>query len=96
MRSDIVRPGMPRLYNLLTDPKENYDLIEKGGKDGEDNFWVMPAISKLVAPHGIAQAGTTHSAWHPRSFRAFREDAQIARREFDADGVVWASLTTVG
>ena len=51
MRSDIVRPGMPRLYNLLTDPKENYDLIEKGGKDGEDNFWVMPAISKLVARH---------------------------------------------
>jgi arylsulfatase len=51
MRSDIVRPGMPRLYNLLTDPKESYDLIEKGGKDGEDNFWVMPAISKLVAHH---------------------------------------------
>lgn len=51
MRSDIVRPGMPRLYNLLTDPKETYDLIEKGSKDGEDNFWVMPAIGKLVARH---------------------------------------------
>ena len=51
MRSDIVRPGMPRLYNLLTDPKEQYDLIDKGGKDGEENFWVMPPISKLVGKH---------------------------------------------
>jgi len=51
MRSDIVRPGMPRLYNLLSDPKEQYDLIEKGGRDGEDNFWVMPPISKLVGRH---------------------------------------------
>jgi arylsulfatase len=42
---------MPRLYNLLTDPKEQYDLIEKGGRDGEDNFWVMPPISKLLAKH---------------------------------------------
>ncbi len=51
MRSVIERPGMPRLYNLLTDPKEQYDLIEKGGRDGEDNFWVMPPISKLVSAH---------------------------------------------
>jgi arylsulfatase len=51
MRSVIERPGMPRLYNLLTDPKEQYDLIEKGGRDGEDNFWVMPPISKLVGGH---------------------------------------------
>jgi len=51
MRSVIERPGMPRLYNLLTDPKEQYDLIEMGGRDGEDNFWVMPPISKLVAAH---------------------------------------------
>ena len=51
MRSVIERPGMPRLYNLLTDPKEQYDLIEKGGRDGEDNFWVLPPISKLVAKH---------------------------------------------
>jgi arylsulfatase len=51
MRSVIERPGMPRLYNLLTDPKEQYDLIEMGGRDGEDNFWVLPPISKLVAAH---------------------------------------------
>ena len=51
MRSVIERPGMPRLYNLLTDPKEQYDLIEKGGRQGEDNFWVMPPISKLVGGH---------------------------------------------
>ncbi len=42
---------MPRLYNLLTDPKEQYDLIEKGRRDGEANFWVMPPISKLVGEH---------------------------------------------
>jgi len=51
MRSVIERPGMPRLYNLLTDPKEQYDVIEKGGRAGEDNFWVMPPISKLVGEH---------------------------------------------
>ncbi len=51
MRSNIERPGMPRLFNLLTDPKEEYDLIEKGGEWGEKNFWVMPPISKLVNEH---------------------------------------------
>ena len=51
MRSVIENPGMPRIYNLLTDPKELYDLVEKGGRDGEDNFWVMPAIMKLVNAH---------------------------------------------
>ena len=51
MQSVIERPGMPRVYNLLTDPKEQYDLVKFGGKDGEDNFWVMPAIMKLVGEH---------------------------------------------
>jgi arylsulfatase len=51
MRSVIENPGMPRLYNLLTDPKELYDVVEYGGRDGEDNFWVMPAIMKLVLAH---------------------------------------------
>ena len=51
MRSVIEQPGMPRVYNLLTDPKELYDLIEHGGRDGEDNFWVMPAVMKLVMEH---------------------------------------------
>jgi len=51
MRSVIEQPGMPRVYNLLTDPKELYDLVEHGGRDGEDNFWVMPAVMKLVMDH---------------------------------------------
>ncbi len=51
MRSVIEQPGMPRIYNLLTDPKEMYDLVEHGGRDGEDNFWVMPAVMKLVMEH---------------------------------------------
>jgi len=51
MRSVIENPGMPRVYNLLTDPKELYDIIEHGGRDGEDNFWVMPAMMKLVMEH---------------------------------------------
>lgn len=51
MRSVIESPGMPRVYNLLTDPKEQYDLVEHGGRDGEDNFWVMPAVMKLVMAH---------------------------------------------
>ena len=48
MGSKIERPGMPRLYNLLRDPKEQYDLIHYGGEDG---FWVMPAIMKKVVAH---------------------------------------------
>jgi hypothetical protein len=51
MRSLIQRPGLPRVYNLLTDPKEQYDVIEKGGTAGEANFWVMPPMSKLVGEH---------------------------------------------
>ncbi|MGI9288552.1 MAG: arylsulfatase [Pseudomonadales bacterium] len=51
MRSVIEQPGMPRVYNLLTDPKELYDLVKHGGRDGEDNFWVMPAVMKLVMEH---------------------------------------------
>jgi len=48
MGSPIVHPGMPRLYHLLRDPKEQYDLIHYGGEDG---FWVMPAIMKRVVAH---------------------------------------------
>lgn len=51
MGSVIEQPGMPRLYNLLIDPKEEYDLIEFGGREGEDNYWVMPAVMKLVMEH---------------------------------------------
>ncbi|CAE7149479.1 GALNS [Symbiodinium necroappetens] len=56
MGSVIEQPGMPRLYNLLTDPKEQYDLIAHGGRDGEDNFWVMPAIMKLLMKHAESLA----------------------------------------
>ena len=48
MGSPIVNPGMPRLYHLLRDPKEQYDLVHYGGEDG---FWVMPAIMKRVVAH---------------------------------------------
>jgi hypothetical protein len=34
MQSSIERPGMPVVYNLLTDPKEQYDIFEFGGEDG--------------------------------------------------------------
>jgi arylsulfatase len=51
MQSVIERPGMPVVYNLLTDPKEEYDIFEFGGKEGEDNMWVVPAVMKLVADH---------------------------------------------
>ena len=56
MRSVIENPGMPRVYNLLTDPKELYDVLEYGGREGIDNFWVMPAIMKLVAKHAQSLA----------------------------------------
>jgi arylsulfatase len=51
MQSAIERPGMPVVYNLLTDPKEQYDIFEFGGKEGEDNMWAVPAVMKLVADH---------------------------------------------
>ena len=39
------------VYNLLTDPKEQYDIFEFGGEDGENNMWAVPAVMKLVADH---------------------------------------------
>jgi arylsulfatase len=48
MGSPVITPGMPRLYHLLRDPKEQYDLIHYGGEDG---FWVMPAVMKRVVAH---------------------------------------------
>jgi len=46
--SPVVSPGMPRLYHLLRDPKEQYNLVHYGGEDG---FWVMPVIMKRVVAH---------------------------------------------
>lgn len=54
MRSVVETPGMPRLYNLLIDPKEQYDLIENGGLESEANYWVMPAISKRLVEHQLS------------------------------------------
>lgn len=51
MQSAIERPGMPKVYNLLTDPKEEFNSLHFGGLDGEDNYWVLPAVMKLVADH---------------------------------------------
>lgn len=51
MRSEVIRPGLPRLYNLLTDPKEQYDLIQMGGETGEDQMWLLPVFSKLLLQH---------------------------------------------
>jgi len=52
MGSPLVQPGMPRLYNLLTDLREDYDLIKFGGRDGgELHYWVMPVIFKKIVAH---------------------------------------------
>lgn len=46
-----METDMLRLYNLLVDHKEPYDLIEKGGRAGEAHFWLMPPIKELVGEH---------------------------------------------
>ena len=52
MGSPVVKPGMPRLYNLLLDMREDYDLVEHGGRDGgEQHYWVMPVIFKRIVAH---------------------------------------------
>jgi arylsulfatase len=48
MGSPVIRPGMPRIYHLLRDPKEQYDLFHYGGDDG---YWVLPAIMERVVAH---------------------------------------------
>jgi len=57
MRSPVIKPGMPRLYNLLTDMKEQYDLFQYGGRDGgESNYWVLPVIFKKIVAHKTSLA----------------------------------------
>ena len=52
MGSPTVSPGMPRLFNLLTDMREEYDLVKFGGRDGgELHYWVMPAMMKRIVAH---------------------------------------------
>jgi len=52
MGSPTVSPGMPRLFNLLTDMREEYDLVKFGGRDGgELHYWVMPAMMRRIVAH---------------------------------------------
>jgi len=44
MLSPVSRSVVPKLYNLLTDPKEEYNLISHAG--AEKGAWVMPPIFK--------------------------------------------------
>ena len=52
MGSPVIKPGMPRLYNLLTDMREDYDLVQYGGREGgEQSYWVLPVIFKQIVAH---------------------------------------------
>ena len=52
MGAPVVKPGMPRLYNFLTDMREDYDLVKFGGRDGgEQHYWVLPVIFKQIVAH---------------------------------------------
>ena len=57
MGSPVVTPGMPRLYNLLTDMREDYDLVKFGGREGgEQNYWVLPVIFERIVAHRASLA----------------------------------------
>ena len=52
MGANVMTPGMPRLYHIPTDPKEQYDLVKFGGRDGgERAYWVLPVIFKKIVEH---------------------------------------------
>jgi hypothetical protein len=55
MGAPLVQPGLPRLYNLLTDMREDYDLVKYGGRDGgEPHYWVMPVIMEKIVAHNAS------------------------------------------
>ena len=57
MGAPVMRPGTPRLYNLLTDMREDYDLVEYGGRDGgEQHYWVLPVIFERIVAHQASLA----------------------------------------
>ncbi len=57
MGAPVVKPGMPRLYNLLIDMREDYDLVAHGGRDGgELHYWVLPVIFKQIVAHQASLA----------------------------------------
>ena len=45
MLGEVTRSVMPRLYHLLKDPKENYDMVEY---EVEAAAWIMPVIAKAM------------------------------------------------
>ena len=48
---------MPRLYHIPTDPKEQYDLVKFGGRDGgERAYWVLPVIFEKIVTHKASLA----------------------------------------
>ena len=52
MSAPRMNPGIPRIYNLLTDMKEEYDLFKFGGVEGgEQYYWILPVISKKIVNH---------------------------------------------
>ena len=55
MLSPVTRGVMPKLYNLLTDPKEEYDMIAHAAT--EQGAWVMPPIfNRRIAFEASLQA----------------------------------------
>jgi arylsulfatase len=57
MGAPVIKPGLPRMYNLLTDMKEQYDLIKFGGRSGgEKHYWIMPVIFKKIIAHKVSLA----------------------------------------
>ena len=57
MGAPVVKPGMPRLYNLLMDMREDYDLVKYGGREGgESHYWVLPVIFKRIVAHQASLA----------------------------------------
>lgn len=51
MLGTVELTTMPRVYNLLSDPKELYNIYQYGGRHGEDSMWVTAAVMKLVVEH---------------------------------------------
>ncbi len=43
--------GFPKIYNLLSDPKEQYNLLKYGSKWAEENYWVISVMMKAVVEH---------------------------------------------
>jgi arylsulfatase len=51
MLGEVRRSVMPRLYHLLKDPKENYDMLQY---EAEAAAWVMPVIAKAMLQFNLS------------------------------------------